>query len=239
MTSTQRRECKNALSTYVWCEDSGAGYQFWKEVFGTIYPDFIVETKRNNTRLRTAAEQLQEDGNFYFLLIDSAADNSDVVREVRRLKMKIAGKNNVCMIDLHSFEFSLLSFENLERWVFAENDELRERRRSSLQARELLVDLVLHGGNAEQLQQLKALLGAEKNTEQIAAKLLFDITRNTGFETDKSRLGPCFINNCCEWAERQSDDICGLDSARITAEDKKKQIVEHSVIKTAFQKVGI
>ena len=74
-----------------------------------------------------------------------------------------------------------------------------------------------------------------KNTEQISAKLLTGITLNTGFETDKKKLGTCFINNCCEWAERQSDDICGLDDKRLQANAKVKQIVKNSVLKDIFQ----
>ena len=33
--------------------------------------------------------------------------------------------------------------------------------------------------------------------------MLFAITRNTGFETDKGTLGACFTVDCCDWSERQ------------------------------------
>ena len=78
-----------------------------------------------------------------------------------------------------------------------------------------------------------------KNSEQIAAKLLFEITRNTGFETDKSQVGDCFINSCCEWTERQSNDLCGLDSHRISAGEKAKLLVVRSALKAAFEGVGL
>ena len=82
------------------------------------------------------------------------------------------------------------------------------------------------------------LLG-EKNQEQLAADILFDITRNTGFETDISHVGQCFITNCCEWTDRRADDICGLDNDRLSIDEKMNQIFEHSVLQNAFKEAGI
>ena len=130
-----------------------------------------------------------------------------------------------------------MSFKFLEEWVFAEKDELKDKRRNLLDARKTFIDIVLNGGDATLLAKLKADLdfSENKNTEQISAKLLTGITLNTGFETDKKKLGTCFINNCCEWVERQMDDICGLDDERIQADEKVKQSVKNSVLKDVFQ----
>ena len=38
----------------------------------------------------------------------------------------------------------------------------------------------------------------EHNIEQLSSKLLFDLTRNTGFEVSKGVLGECWIKSCCE-----------------------------------------
>lgn len=77
------------------------------------------------------------------------------------------------------------------------------------------------------------------NTEQLSSKLLYSITRNTGFETDKGHLGKCFFVDCCDWKERQSDDICGLASNRKNKNKKLNDIVEHSILQQEFQKVGL
>ena len=77
------------------------------------------------------------------------------------------------------------------------------------------------------------------NLEQLSAKVLFDITRNTGFETSKGKIGECFIVDCCEWTDREDDDICGLNTERITGEAKIKSIFEQSVLKESFTKVGL
>ena len=225
------------MSQYAWCEDSKSGLEFWKAIFKVINPEIIVETKNNNTNLRKSVDKISDDGNEYYILMDNAIDNPDVLREVKKLKECIAAKHNVYPIKIHSFEFSLLSFKFLEEWVFAEKDELKDKRRNLLDARKTFIDIVLNGRDATLLAKLKADLDffENKNTEQISAKLLTGITLNTGFETDKKKLGTCFINNCCEWVERQMDDICGLDDERIQADEKVKQIVKNSVLKDVFQ----
>ena len=204
------------MSTYVWCEDSGSGYAFWNTVFKIMYPEFIVETKNSNTRLNKAIRQISDDNNLYYVIVDTVLDNQDVLRELERLKRSIIGKNNIKVIKIHSFEFSLLSFEFLEKWVFAENDDLKEQRKDKLEAREKLVKLISDGGTADELSLFKSVYQyqSKMNTEKIVAKLLTEITRNTGFETNKKQVGFCFVNSCCEWDDRQENDLCGLDDCQ-------------------------
>lgn len=229
------------MNKFLWCEDSKSGYQFWKAIFRELHSDMTVETKGSNTGLRKAVGKISSDGNQYYIVMDTALDNPDVLREARRLKAITDGKENVHVIKVHSFELALLSFEILEQWVFAEEDELKEKRKNLLQKRAVFLQQKAYGADAAGLQAFKAAFDGyeSKNSEQIAAKLLLEITRNTGFETDKSKLGECFINTCCEWANRQSNDICGLDSHRISAGEKAKLLVECSVLKVAFERVGL
>lgn len=226
---------------YVWCEDSSSGYIFWNVIFNTLYPDYIVETKNGNSHLNKAIEKISDNGNLYYIIIDTAADNPDVLRELMRLKRSIAGKNNIRLIKVHSFEFALLSFEFFEQWMFSENDDLREKRRKILEAKDQFVKLINYGGNAEDLSEFKSAchFQSKMNTEKISARILSDITRNTGFETNKKQIGPCFIKSCCEWNERQEDDICGLDNNRLEISVKLEQILKYSVLQSAFEEAGI
>lgn len=229
------------MGNYIWCEDSASGFQFWKVLFNTVFPNAVVESKQSNSKLSKAAERIREDGNTYYLIIDSAIDNPDVLRELGRLKRSVSGKTNVRIIKIHSFEFSLLSFEQLEDWVFAADDELKEKRKNLLEAKTVFVNLIINSGYANELAKFKALFDFQNkaNSEKIAAELLWEITRNTGFETDKSQVGPCFINTCCEWSDRQDDDICGLDNERPTINEKMHQLIKHSVLRSAFKEAGL
>lgn len=229
------------MSKFLWCEDSKSGYQFWRMIFGTLYPDITVETKESNSRLRKAASKIQADGNEYYILMDVAMDNPDVIRETKKLKEDAAGKDNIHLIKLHSFEYALLSFELLEQWVFADVHPLKDDRQDLLRARALFIERMSSQGDTADLAAFKAAFDRyeKKNSEQIAASLLRDITRNTGFQTDKTGLGECFINDCCTWKLRQNDDLCGLDSHRITADEKAKLLVDRSALKAAFEGVGL
>lgn len=226
------------MKRFLWCEDSKSGYQFWRAIFRALWPDIIVESKDSNTGLRKAAEKVAPDGNQYYILMDMAVDNPDVLREVNRLRKAVEGKDNIEIIHMHSFEASLLSFELLEQWVFAEKDALREKRQKQLDAR-IWINKAMYASDftVSELKLFKESFdGYEyKNWEQITATLLYEITRNTGFETNKSKIGECFINNCCEWKNRENDDICGLDDHRISAAEKARIIVERSVLNEAFK----
>ena len=230
------------MSSFVWCEDTGSGFDFWKRVFGTLYKEYTVESKKNNTELRKAVSKIAaKEENRYYILLDNAIDNPEVLRETQRLYSAIKDKGNVSAIKIHSFEYVLLSFEMLTDWVFAEQDELKEKRAGLLELKDILVDVINNGGDVAKLQAMGAALQTFEtmNTEQLSAKLLFEITRNTGFETTKGKLGDCFIVDCCEWAERMTNDICGLDDTRITADTKISEIYENSILKEAFTKAGL
>lgn len=229
------------MANFILCEDAGSGYQFWDTLFKAVYPKMSVISQKGNSRLSKAAEQISDDDNIYYIMIDTAIDNPDVLREMSRLKKSISGKNNIRLIKIHSFEFALLSFEYLEQWVFAEKDDLRDKRQTLLDARKKFIKLIVHGGNSEELNEFKSAYQFQDkaNTEKISAKLLSGITKNTGFETDKSKVGSCFVLDCCEWGDRQEDDICGLDHNRLTVHDKMEQIIKHSVLYESFKEAGL
>jgi hypothetical protein len=229
------------MSRYVWCEDSGSGFQFWRAVFSVIDDDIIVQSKGNNTRLRQAAEAIEADGNQYFIIMDSAIDNADVLRELKQLRRGIAGKKNVKVINILSFEYVLLSFKSLEDWIFAENDSLKARKADILDVRRSFIEIQEKGGDAGSLDKLKEHMhySESTNTEQFSAKLLLAVTRHTGFETGKGYLGTCFVSDCCSLKKRRQYDVCGLDDKRMASCEKVQDIIEFSVLKQAFRKVGL
>ena len=77
------------------------------------------------------------------------------------------------------------------------------------------------------------------NIEQISSRLLFDLTRNTGFEVSKGKIGECWIKSCCEWEKRGPDDACGLDAGRLTLKEKMKRICEGTSLFENFQNIGL
>ena len=156
--------------TYLWIEDrkEKASYIFGENFMKQLFPDVIVESKKNNSELVKAVRTLQDTENRYIIVFDNSFDYKGIQ------------------------------------------------------------EIINYDKNIE-----------EHDIEQLSAKLLFDLTRNTGFEVSKGVLGECWIKSCCEWDERQEDDICGLDYNRLSVFDKMKRIYVGSSLKLQIPKVGL
>ena len=229
------------MSKHIWCEDTGSGYDFWREIADLIDPEIEIESKGNNSELRKAVEHIPDDKDEYYVFMDASIDNQDVLREIMRIRKISASKGNVHIVKIHSFERVLLSFELLEEWIFAEQDDLRTKRQNLLSARKLFLRMDSEAIDSEGYSKIFELTGynKNKNSEQIAASLLYGITRNTGFETNKNKLGECFVNDCCTWSARQDDDICGLDQERLLSKAKKKLLIDRSELQNPLKEVGL
>ena len=82
----------------------------------------------------------------------------------------------------------MLEFDKLIDWIYAPEDEFREKCAGAVDAREKLLQIVNSGEmNYKEIQEIldydRNL--CDHNIEQLSAKLLFDLTRNTGFEISK------------------------------------------------------
>lgn len=118
----------------------------------------------------------------------------------------------------------------------------REKRADAIAAREKLVQIINSGQiNYKEMQEILDYDGnlCNHNIEQLSAKLLFDLTRNTGFEISKGNLGECWQQDCCEWSERQEDDICGLDQTKLSLNDKMKSIYSGTSLRREFENIGL
>lgn len=230
--------------TFLWIEDrkGKASYTFWENLMKQLRPDVIVESKKNNSELVKAVKTLQDEENKYIIVFDNSFDNLQVVMEQKRLKKYVNEKKNVFLLDIICFEYILLEFQELIEWIYAPEDEFLQKRVRAVEARHKLVEFLQednfdYKGIREIVDYDKHI--EEHNIEQLSAKLLFDLTRNTGFEVSKGVLGECWIKSCCEWKERQEDDICGLDYNRLSVFEKMKRIYDGSSLRLQFPKVGL
>lgn len=230
--------------TYLWIEDrkAKAGYQFWITFMNELCPEVIVESKTNNWELVKAVKGLTDKENNYIIALDNAFDNVQVYMEWKILKEAADKRDNVFLLDLICFEYILLEFDKLIEWIYAPKDEFREKRAGAIAARAKLVQTLNSGElNYKMVQEILDYDNnlSDHNIEQLAAKLLFDLTRNTGFEVSKSNLGECWRQSCCEWPERQEDDICGLDETRLILKDKMKGIYLGTSLQRKFKNIGL
>ena len=99
-----------------------------------------------------------------------------------------------------------------------------------MKAREMLIDAINENKDYKSVPEIRKIFLQinEYNIEQFVSKLLYLITRNTGFEVTKGSLGICWRTDCCSFFNRQPDDLCGLDKSRLPLHDKMLQIVKNT-----------
>ncbi|MCD7726427.1 MAG: hypothetical protein LUI12_12895 [Clostridiales bacterium] len=231
-----------AQQTHLWIEDreGKSGFVFWKKFMQELFPDILIESKKNSSELVKAVKNIS-DTDKYIVALDNAFDNPEIYRERRRFNKYAVGKN-VIKLDLICFEYLLLEFNQLLDWIYAEEDEFRQKREKAIIARNALINIISSGSLnykwAEEIAQYDDSL-EKRNVEQLSAKLLYDLTRNTGFEVSKGRIGDCWVKSCCEWGNRQENDICGLDISRLSLMDKMKSIYYGTSLKAELLKAGL
>lgn len=162
--------------------------------------------------------------------------------EKKLLKQYARERKNIILLDIICFEYILLEFKELIEWIYAPDDEFIQKRAKAVSARRELIQCIQCGDM--DYKKIKEVLEYDQyienhNIEQLSAKLLFDLTRNTGFEVSKGNIGECWIKSCCEWKNRMDDDICGLDYSRLSILEKMKKIYSETCLKKEFKKIGL
>ena len=111
--------------TFLWLEDreGKSGYTFWKVLMHEIAPDVIVESKRNNSELVKAVQQIENGNDQYIIVFDHSFDNLHVYQEQKLLKRYADKRKNVFLLGLICFEYILLEFDQLIHWIYAPEDD--------------------------------------------------------------------------------------------------------------------
>lgn len=230
--------------TFLWIEDKKdkSGYIFWKTLMEQVCPEVVVESKKNSSELLKAVKALEDTETRYIIVFDNSFDNLQAAMEQKLLRQYANKKNNVLLMDIICFEYLLLEFKELIKWIYAPEDEFLTKRKKVIMAREKLVKTIENGEhNYKDIREIVEYTEYidDYNIEQLSAKILFDLTRNTGFEISKGNIGECWIKSCCEWKTRMDDDICGLDNSRLQIIDKMKHIYEGTSLVTQFHNIGL
>lgn len=202
----------------------------------------MLESKKNNSELVKAVKALEDSENKYIIVFDNSFDNLQVAMEQKMLRKYVGDKENVVLMDIICFEYILLEFKDLIEWIYAPDDEFLVKRKKAITAREKLVKTI-NSGEVD-YKDIREIIEYNENVdnynvEQLSARILFDLTRNTGFEVSKGSVGECWIKSCCEWEKRIPDDICGLDANRLSIKEKMKQICEGTSLLKQFQNIGL
>ena len=97
-----------------------------------LCPNVIVEGKMNNRELVKAVKGLNDKENRYIIALDNSFDNVQVYMEQKILKEATEKRDNVFLLNLICFEYTLLEFNKLIEWIYASEDEFRKKRANAI-----------------------------------------------------------------------------------------------------------
>ncbi|MBQ7433083.1 MAG: hypothetical protein IJV50_06460 [Lachnospiraceae bacterium] len=127
--------------TFLWIEDrkGKASYIFWENFLKQLCPEVELESKKNNSELVKAVKNINDPHNRYVIVFDNSFDNLQSTMEHKLLKQYADKKENIVLLDMICFEYILLEFRKLIDWIYAPEDEFREKRSGVISAREKLI----------------------------------------------------------------------------------------------------
>ena len=146
---------------YLWTEDTGAGFHFWKLVNQLFFNDeFIVESKGSNQGILDAVLDLEiKDDDKYYIAFDYVVDNQDIRNKYRVLKsIEKSSEGKLIILDMICFEYLILAFDKLVEWTgTGKTDKIKIRE-------EVLAAVENHRINLSMIddEKMKMLIQSEK-----------------------------------------------------------------------------
>lgn len=198
---------------YLWTEDTGAGFHFWKLVNQLFFDnELVVESKGSNQGLLDALIDLDiKDDDKYYIAFDYVFDNQDIRNKYRMLKSiteKSEGK--IVILDMICFEYLILAFDRLVEWTgTGKTDKIKIRE-------EILTAVENHRINLSKIDDEKTLqyiAGFKRySTERVMKSLVGEFTQNEKWSVKGILMGECWYKDCC--LSEYTDNLrCGKPEA--------------------------
>ena len=198
---------------YLWTEDIGAGFHFWKLVNHLFFDnEFVVESKESNQGLLDAVLDLEiKDDDKYYIAFDYVFDNQDIRNKYRMLK-SIADKSEgkIVILDMICFEYLILAFDKLVEWTgTGKTDKIKIRE-------DVLAAVENHRINLSKIDDEKTLqyiAGFKRySTERVMKSLVGEFTQNEKWSVKGALMGECWYKDCCV-SEHMDNLRCGKPEA--------------------------
>ena len=180
--------------TYLWTEDTGAGFHFWKLVNRLFFDDeLVIESKGSNQGLLDAVLDLdiKEDDKCY-VAFDYVVDNQDIRNKYRILK-SIADKaeGKIIILNMICFEYLILAFDKLVAWTgTGKTDKIKIRE-------EVLPAIENHRINLSKIDDektLQYLAGFKRySTERVMKSLVGEFTQNEKWSVKGGTYGRVLV----------------------------------------------
>ena len=216
---------------YLWTEDIGAGFHFWKLV-NQLYFDnaLIVESKGSNQGILDSVLDLEiKESDKYYVAFDYVVDNQDVLNKYRMLNaIAEKSKGKIVILDMICFEYLILSFNKLVSWTgTGKADKIKMRE-------DVLAAINNHSINLSEIDDEKTLqyLAGFKtySTERVMKSLVGEFTQNEKWSVKGKLMGECWHMDCCI-SERSDNPRCGKPESEDGSEKMRILIQSEEVQK--------
>lgn len=208
---------------YLWTEDQGAGFHFWKLVNQYLFNgELIVESKGSNQGLLDSARELiPADGDLYYFAFDIVYDNVDVVNKLLGLQDIIAKyPKQIKLLDITCFEYFIFSFNKLIEWTGNGHKDVIAMRVHILDAvKDHRIDL----DSITDIKTLKYLMRFKHfSTERVIKSMTYMLTDGDEWSVKGKNMGKCWHQDCCV-LERSDKRKCGIKL--MTGSDKLMELL--------------
>ena len=221
---------------YLWTEDTGAGFHFWKLVNQLLFDnELVVESKGSNQGLLDAVSDLNiKDNEKYYIAFDYVVDNQDIRNKYRMLK-SITDKSEgmIIILDMICFEYLILAFDKLVEWTgTGKIDKIKIRE-------EVLVAVENHRINLSKIDDEKTLqyIASFKrySTERVMKSLVGEFTQNEEWSVKGSFMGECWYKDCC--VSKHTDSLrCGKPEIE-DGDEKMRMLIQSEKVQDVIGKV--
>ena len=221
---------------YLWTEDTGAGFHFWKLVNQLFFNDtLIVESKESNQGLLNALSYLElKEDDTYYIAFDQVFDNQDIRNKYRIMK-SLADKSEgkVVVLDMICFEYFVLSFDKLIPWTGTGKTDKIKIREDVLKAVE---DHTINLSKINDVKTLQFLAGFKRySTERVMKALVGELTENEKWSVKGSHMGECWYKDCCV-SEHPDGHRCGKPEVE-EGDEKMRCLIRSKNVQKVLEKM--
>ena len=183
---------------YLWTEDTGAGFHFWKLVNQLFFHnELVIESKESNQGILDALLDLKiQEEDKYYIAFDYVVDNQDIRNKYRILKsIEENAEGKIIILDMICFEYLILAFGKLAEWTgIGKTDKIKIRE-------EILSAVENHRINLAKIDDektLQYLSGFKRySTERVMKSLVGEFTQNEKWSVKGTLMGECWYKDCC------------------------------------------
>lgn len=221
---------------YLWTEDTGAGFHFWKFVNQLFFDEeFVVESKGSNQGLLDAVLDLEIKGDDkYYIVYDYVVDNQDIRNKYRILKsIEKKSEEKIIILDMICFEYLILAFDKLIEWTgTGKTDKIKIRE-------EVLAAVEDHGINLSKIDGEKTLqyIASFKrySTERVMKSLVGEFTQNEKWSVKGSFMGECWYKDCSV-SEYPDSLRCGKPEVE-DGKEKMRLLIQSEKVQKVLEKI--